>query len=101
MDKEYICKHCKGDLRVRNPMGNCDHLYYPYYCLMCSSMKYTMQGEKMDTRIVEGFVKVGKIFGVRVHPTLKFSQKKGTELLYHAMKDLKHKHVKITVEVLE
>lgn len=27
--KEYICTCCKGDLRIRNPTGNCDHLYYP------------------------------------------------------------------------
>lgn len=55
----------------------------------------------MDRRTVEGFVKVGKIFGVRVHPTVKFSQKKGSELLYHAMKDLKKKYVKITIDVIE
>ena len=24
-----LCKYCGGDIEIRNPMGNCDHLYYP------------------------------------------------------------------------
>jgi hypothetical protein len=55
----------------------------------------------MDIREIEGFVQVGKIFGVRIYPSLKMMQKKGSEALYHAMKDLKHKHVKMTITVLD
>jgi hypothetical protein len=29
------CKHCGGDLTIRNPTGICDHLYYPDYCKIC------------------------------------------------------------------
>lgn len=32
------CNHCKGDIGVRNPMGFCDHLYYPEYCNVCAEM---------------------------------------------------------------
>jgi hypothetical protein len=24
-----ICKHCGGEIAVRNPTGKCDHLYWP------------------------------------------------------------------------
>ena len=24
-----ICKYCGGEIAIRNPMGNCDHLYWP------------------------------------------------------------------------
>ena len=24
-----MCKHCGGDIAVRNPTGDCDHLYWP------------------------------------------------------------------------
>lgn len=27
--KEEICKHCGEPVAIRNPSGNCDHLYYP------------------------------------------------------------------------
>lgn len=23
------CKHCGGPIAIRNPTGNCDHLYFP------------------------------------------------------------------------
>ncbi len=23
------CKHCGGDIAIRNPRGDCDHLYWP------------------------------------------------------------------------
>lgn len=26
---EKKCKYCDGDIEIRNPTGNCDHLYYP------------------------------------------------------------------------
>lgn len=36
------CRHCKGDLAIRNPTGKCDHLYYPESCDYCSKKKYTL-----------------------------------------------------------
>lgn len=30
-----LCKHCGGNLRIRNPIGYCDHLYYPENCKIC------------------------------------------------------------------
>jgi len=24
-----VCKHCGGLVRIRNPRGDCDHLYWP------------------------------------------------------------------------
>lgn len=32
---EWICQHCNGDIRLRNPTGKCDHLYYPESCEIC------------------------------------------------------------------
>lgn len=26
---ERLCKHCGGEIRIRNPTGMCDHLYWP------------------------------------------------------------------------
>ena len=26
---EQLCKHCGGEIRIRNPTGKCDHLYWP------------------------------------------------------------------------
>jgi hypothetical protein len=34
-----ICKHCGGDIRIRNPKGFCDHLYYPENCKFCKREK--------------------------------------------------------------
>ena len=31
-----ICKHCKGLIKIRNPKGYCDHLYYPESCKTCN-----------------------------------------------------------------
>lgn len=31
----WICLHCGGDVRIRNPKGFCDHLYYPDNCEGC------------------------------------------------------------------
>ena len=28
-DKEPMCVHCGGATAIRNPTGNCDHLYWP------------------------------------------------------------------------
>ena len=30
------CKHCGGDVEIRNPKGYCDHLYYPEACPVCT-----------------------------------------------------------------
>ena len=27
--KDSKCPHCKGLIKIRNPTGKCDHLYYP------------------------------------------------------------------------
>lgn len=39
------CKHCQGDLKIRNPKGFCDHLYYPDYCQICQN---TMTKDKTE-----------------------------------------------------
>jgi len=31
-----VCKHCGGDISIRNPKGFCDHLRYPESCSVCS-----------------------------------------------------------------
>lgn len=28
-DGSAICKHCGGEIAIRNPTGKCDHLYWP------------------------------------------------------------------------
>lgn len=33
--KNKICKHCLKEVRIRNPSGFCDHLYYPDNCKRC------------------------------------------------------------------
>lgn len=33
------CKHCGGEIAIRNPKGNCDHLYYPESCEVCFKAK--------------------------------------------------------------
>lgn len=39
-----ICEHCKGEIRIRNPTGKCDHLYYPDYCDVCkNNAKFKIQ----------------------------------------------------------
>ena len=32
---DAICSHCKMPIRIRNPSGFCDHLYYPESCEIC------------------------------------------------------------------
>lgn len=27
--KEELCEYCKHPIKIRNPTGKCDHLYYP------------------------------------------------------------------------
>ena len=43
---QAICKHCKGDLAIRNPKGFCDHLGYPAYCNTCLGVKTEAWEEK-------------------------------------------------------
>ena len=38
-EETNICPHCKNDIRVRNPSGYCDHLYYPNNCSICMQQK--------------------------------------------------------------
>jgi len=33
---KYICQHCKGDIRIANPSGFCNHVYYPECCDICN-----------------------------------------------------------------
>jgi len=35
LNENEICPHCKMDLKIRNPSGFCDHLYYPDNCVVC------------------------------------------------------------------
>ncbi len=35
--KQFVCNHCKGDIRIRNPNGFCDHFYYPIECPTCAA----------------------------------------------------------------
>lgn len=30
-----LCKHCGGNISIRNPSGYCDHLYHPDACTIC------------------------------------------------------------------
>jgi hypothetical protein len=30
-----LCNHCGLEIRIRNPSGRCDHLYYPFNCDIC------------------------------------------------------------------
>lgn len=30
-----IYSHCGGEIKIRNPKGYCDHLYYPENCSTC------------------------------------------------------------------
>ena len=34
-EEKKICKHCHGDLSIRNPKTFCDHLRYPENCRVC------------------------------------------------------------------
>jgi len=41
-----LCIHCGGEIRIRNPMGTCDHLKYPEYCPICQRIKKAIQQER-------------------------------------------------------
>jgi hypothetical protein len=36
-----LCRHCGGPIIESNPMGYCEHTYYPEYCLHCKAKGYT------------------------------------------------------------
>ena len=42
--KQFICPHCKKDIRIRNPSGYCDHLKYPEYCKICEELELNLDG---------------------------------------------------------
>lgn len=56
------CKCCGGDVKVRNPKGYCDHLYYPENCTgMCmppthEPSKWERELENLLTKIVRGYL---------------------------------------------
>ena len=55
LPKQFICPHCKGDIRIRNPKGYCDHLYYPEYCDKCQEIeldKSTITKRKYDLKSI-------------------------------------------------
>ena len=33
-----ICPHCHMPIKIRNPSGYCDHLYYPESCTVCQEL---------------------------------------------------------------
>lgn len=43
-----ICEHCEGDIEIRNPMGYCDHLYYPDCCEICSASSKNMTADQKE-----------------------------------------------------
>lgn len=53
IEEKYICSHCKMDIRVRNPSGYCDHLYYPENCETCKLMHWNREIEKKNKEIEE------------------------------------------------
>lgn len=44
--KEKKCKCCGGNIKIRNPKGCCDHLYYPENCNGNCPMKNTIKKDK-------------------------------------------------------
>lgn len=39
-----VCPDCGGDIRIRNPTGKCDHLYYPDYKGVNMSLQESCEG---------------------------------------------------------
>jgi hypothetical protein len=37
--KEELCLHCGYPIKIRNPSGYCDHLYYPESCGVCKLLE--------------------------------------------------------------
>ena len=33
------CPHCNQPIKIRNPSGYCDHLYYPENCKICQEIQ--------------------------------------------------------------
>jgi len=36
--EDKICLHCHMPIKIRNPSGYCDHLYYPENCPVCQEL---------------------------------------------------------------
>jgi hypothetical protein len=56
-----ICKHCNGELKVRNPKGFCDHLYYPENCFTCGEL---MNPKQTREEILEEFKEKFGMFAI-------------------------------------
>lgn len=44
IENNKICLHCGGDIAIRNPTGNCDHLHYPENCIICQRIESAEAG---------------------------------------------------------
>jgi hypothetical protein len=33
-----VCAHCDQSIKIHNPTGYCDHLYYPDMCTICKEI---------------------------------------------------------------
>jgi hypothetical protein len=54
---EKICPHCKMNIKIRNPSGFCDHLYYPEYCDICMQREITEnKNESLTKEQVQRFM---------------------------------------------
>jgi len=40
-----VCEYCGGPIKIRNPKGNCDHLYYP------ENVNKSLKGLTMNTQV--------------------------------------------------
>ena len=47
------CKYCGGDKAIRNPSGNCDHLYYPENCEGYKKEKEKLYNDTAIEQLVE------------------------------------------------
>ena len=46
LPSERLCRHCGGLIKIRNPTGCCDHLYYPENCDVCRQLFEKPEPEK-------------------------------------------------------
>lgn len=42
------CLHCLGEVALRNPAGNCDHLYYPENCQVCQRIRNAITESQLN-----------------------------------------------------
>jgi uncharacterized protein YuzE len=59
--KVELCLHCGGDVRIRNPMGNCDHLHYPECCPVCMRFEKAKKDAYNEGRFVMKDVSIKNI----------------------------------------